>query len=65
MSARPSNGAPVNCSGGMNAGVPSIFPVIVASLSVNLAIPKSVIFGRSAPCDSREVSRMLAGLISR
>ena len=48
-SVRPSMGAPVNCSGGMKAGVPSICPVVVISPAVSLATPKSVIRGRSIP----------------
>ncbi len=65
ISARPSIGAPVNCSGGIYAGVPRICPVSVVCPAASLATPKSVIFGRSMPCASLEVSRIFAGLMSR
>ena len=61
MSARPSIGAPVNCSGGMNAGVPRICPVSVVWPAASLATPKSVILGRSMPCVSLRSQQDIRG----
>ncbi len=47
MSERPSSFSPIACSGDMYDGVPSSVPDWVISVSMSLAIPKSVTFTRS------------------